>query len=85
MVKKNPASITIDGVQINADELSDKAKAIVHRLHGLNEERNELVRTAQEKEIIITAYRNQLVLDYQKDQVAEEKEEENKSVKKSNN
>ena len=48
-----------------------------------------MVRTAQEKEIIITAYRNQLVLDYQKDQVAEEKEEEkeeeNKSVKKSNN
>jgi len=88
MAEENEKFLTIDGVQINADELSEKAKQIVARLHVLANERNAFAEALQERNILITAYRNQLVLDYQKVEIDKEKQEEDKTdktVKKSNN
>jgi len=71
-------SITIEGVQINADELSENAKHIIIRLQKLQNDRNLLAQQVQEKDILLTAYRNELILDYQKDKTVEENKEEAK-------
>ena len=85
MTEENHTSITIDGVKINADELSDNARHLVVRLQSLQNDRNILAQQVQEKDILLTAYRNELILDYQKDKTVEEnKEEANKEEVKSN-
>lgn len=76
MTEENQASIIIDGVKINADELSDNAKHLVVRLQSLQNDRNILAQQVQEKDILLTAYRNELILDYQKDKTVEENKEE---------
>jgi len=78
MTEENQASITIDGVKINADELSDNARHLVVRLQSLQNDRNILAQQVQEKDILLTAYRNELILDYQKDKTVEENKEEAK-------
>ena len=72
MAEENQASIIIDGVQINSDELSENAKHIIVRLQSLQNDRNILAQQVQEKDILLTAYRNELILDYQKDKTVEE-------------
>ena len=62
-----PKTITIDGVQINPDELSDKGKLIVGRLHRLTEEKNQLLIQLQEKDIVLKAFQNELISEYQDD------------------
>ena len=85
MTEENQTSITIDGVKINADELSDNARHLVVRLQSLQNDRNILAQQVQEKDILLTAYRNELILDYQKDKTVEEnKEEANEEEVKSN-
>lgn len=74
-------SITIEGVQINADELSENAKHIIIRLQKLQNDRNLLAQQVQEKDILLTAYRNELILDYQKDKTVEENKEEATTIK----
>jgi len=76
MTEENQASITIDGVKINADELSENAKHLVVRLQSLQNDRNILAQQVQEKDILMSAYRNELILDYQKDKTVENKKEE---------
>jgi hypothetical protein len=76
MAEENQASITIDGVKINADELSENAKHLVVRLQSLQNDRNILAQQVQEKDILMSAYRNELILDYQKDKTVENKKEE---------
>lgn len=78
MTEENQTSITIDGVKINADELSDNARHLVVRLQSLQNDRNILAQQVQEKDILLTAYRNELILDYQKDKTVEENKEEAK-------
>ena len=87
MAEENQASIIIDGVQINSDELSENAKHIIVRLQSLQNDRNILAQQVQEKDILLTAYRNELILDYQKDKTVEENKEEAKEEEaiKSNN
>jgi len=75
--------LTIDGVQINPDELSDKGKHIVARLHQLTNDKNLLLVRLQEKDIVIKAFRNELIADYQSDNT--EKAEEEDATVKSNN
>jgi hypothetical protein len=85
MTEENQASITIEGVKINADELSENAKHLVVRLQSLQNDRNILAQQVQEKDILMTAYRNELILDYQKDKTVENKKEEaNKEEVKAN-
>ena len=60
-------TITIDGVQINPDELSDKGKLIVGRLHRLTDEKNHLLIQLQEKDIVLKAFQNELISEYQSD------------------
>jgi hypothetical protein len=67
MTEENQASITIEGVKINADELSENAKHLVVRLQSLQNDRNILAQQVQEKDILMSAYRNELILDYQQD------------------
>mgnify|MGYP003328602491 FL=1 len=74
--------LTIDGVQINPDELSDKGKHIVARLHQLTNDKNLLLVRLQEKDIVIKAFRNELIADYQSDNT--EPEEEDLTVKSNN-
>jgi len=74
--------LTIDGVQINPDELSDKGKHIVARLHQLTNDKNLLLVRLQEKDIVIKAFRNELIADYQSDNT--EPEEEDPTVKSNN-
>ena len=87
MAEENQASIIIDGVQINSDELSENAKHIIVRLQSLQNDRNILAQQVQEKDILLTAYCNELILDYQKDKTVEENKEEAKEEEaiKSNN
>ena len=86
MTEENQASIIIDGVQINSDELSENAKHIIVRLQSLQNDRNILAQQVQEKDILLTAYRNELILDYQKDKPVEDnKEEKEEEAIKSNN
>ena len=85
MTEEKQASITIEGVKINADELSENAKHLVVRLQSLQNDRNILAQQVQEKDILMTAYRNELILDYQKDKTIENKKEEaNEEKVKSN-
>ena len=85
MTEENQASITIEGVKINADELSENAKHLVVRLQSLQNDRNILAQQVQEKDILMSAYRNELILDYQKDKTVENKKEEaNKEEVKAN-
>ena len=85
MAEENQASITIEGVKINADELSENAKHLVVRLQSLQNDRNILAQQVQEKDILMSAYRNELILDYQKDKTVENKKEEaNEEEVKSN-
>jgi len=85
MTEEKQASITIEGVKINADELSENAKHLVVRLQSLQNDRNILAQQMQEKDILMTAYRNELILDYQKDKTIENKKEEaNEEKVKSN-
>ena len=60
-------SITIDGVQLNADELSNKGKLLVNRLQMLANEKNILLLKLQEKDIVLQAFQNQLIKEYQGD------------------
>lgn len=76
MEEETQKPFTIDGVQINPDELSDQAKHIVARLHKLANERNLLLVQLQEKDIVIKAFRNQLIADYQKDSTVEKEDKE---------
>jgi len=85
MTEENQASITIEGVKINADELSENAKHLVVRLQSLQNDRNILAQQVQEKDILMSAYRNELILDYQKDKPVEDNKEEKKEAVKSNN
>jgi hypothetical protein len=88
MTEENQASITIEGVKINADELSENAKHLVVRLQSLQNDRNILAQQVQEKDILMSAYRNELILDYQKDKTIEnnkEEADEEKQATKSNN
>ena len=88
MTEEKQASITIDGVQINSDELSENAKHIIIRLQSLQNDRNILAQQVQEKDILMSAYRNELILDYQKDKTIEnnnEEADEEKQATKSNN
>jgi len=85
MTEENQASIIIDGVQINSDELSENAKHIIIRLQSLQNDRNLLAQQVQEKDILLTAYRNELILDYQKDKPVEDNKEEEEEAIKSNN
>ena len=86
MAEENQASITIEGVKINADELSENAKHLVVRLQSLQNDRNILAQQVQEKDILMSAYRNELILDYQKDKTVEDnKEDKEEEAIKSNN
>ena len=86
MTEENQASIIIDGVQINSDELSENAKHIIVRLQSLQNDRTILAQQVQEKDILLTAYRNELILDYQKDKTVEDnKEDKEEEAIKSNN
>ncbi len=88
MTEEKQTSITIDGVQINSDELSENAKHIIIRLQSLQNDRNILAQQVQEKDILMSAYRNELILDYQKDKTIEnnkEEADEEKQATKSNN
>ena len=84
MAEEKQASITIDGVQINSDELSENAKHIIIRLQSLQNDRNILAQQVQEKDILMSAYRNELILDYQKDKPVENNEEEEEVIKSNN-
>ena len=84
MTEEKQASITIDGVQINSDELSENAKHIIIRLQSLQNDRNILAQQVQEKDILMSAYRNELILDYQKDKPVENNEEEEEVIKSNN-
>ena len=76
MEEETQKPFTIDGVQINPDELSEQGKHIVARLHKLANERNLLLVQLQEKEIVIKAFRNQLIADYQEDEAVEKEDKE---------
>jgi hypothetical protein len=80
MTEEESKPFTIDGVQINPDELSDQCKHIVARLHKLANERNALLVKLQEKDIVIKAFRNQLIADYQKDETVNTEEGEKKEA-----
>ena len=80
MTEEESKPFTIDGVQINPDELSDQCKHIVARLHKLANERTALLVKLQEKDIVIKAFRNQLIADYQKDETISTEEGEKKEA-----